>query len=351
MLLLSACGGGAVKRTAISANPPTPSSAPPGSQPAVDGPGAPTFQKVAPEDNPALAPAAPGVGAGSANPYQLEIEDQLDISVYDEKDLQHVEVPVRPDGMISFAFIGDVSAAGRTVEEVRTEMTEKLGRFLRSPQVTVIAKGFAQKKVFIGGEVKTPGIFYLSGKEGTLLDALYKAGLTTDKADLEGAYLMRSNKVVNTNFKQLVRGDTASNVRLMDQDMIYIPENTRRFIYVLGEVRNATALETLEPIPIIRALTQAGWMNLGAKKREIAVLRGGLKAPEIAVVDAKALVQGDLSQNIFVQPGDIIYVSPGPLGKFNYVIDTILRAISPIVQATIVSNTVNPTRPDPSPNN
>jgi polysaccharide biosynthesis/export protein len=302
----------------------------------------PVFQKVSPQDNPGLMTVPPASDLAAGGPYRLEIEDKLDISVYGEEDLQHVEVPVRPDGMISFAFIGDVQAAGRSIEEVRSDMTEKLSHFLRSPQVTVIAKQFAQKKVFIGGEVKTPGIVYLGGRESTLLDAIYKAGLTTDKADLEGAYLMRGNKVVDTDFKQLVRGDMSRNVRLVDQDMVFIPENTRRYVYVLGEVRTSLAVETQEPIPIVRALAQAGWLNLGSRKKEIAVIRGDLKAPEIAIVDAKALTQGDLSQNIFVKPGDIVYVAPGALAKFNYVIDEVLRVISPVVQATIVSNTLNP---------
>lgn len=330
-VLSSACGGESVKRTAVTELPGWETATAP-----------PVFQKVPPEENAALVPPDQAGGSTAGAPYQLEMEDQLSISIYGEEDLQHVDVPIRPDGMISFAFIGDVKAAGRTVEEVRGEMTERLSRFLRSPQVTVIAKNFAQKKIYIGGQVRSPGILYLTGKEGTLLDALYKAGLTTDKADLEDAYLMRGNKVVDANFKQLVRGDITSNIRLMDQDIIFIPENTRRYVYVLGEVHAATAVESLEPFPIIRALAQAGWFNVGANRREIAVVRGGLKTPEIAIVNARALVKGDLSQNILVKPGDIIYVAPGPIGKFNYVIDEILRAISPIVQATIVSNTVNP---------
>jgi len=302
----------------------------------------PTFQAVSREENTGLVQAPSANDLKALGPYRLEVEDKLDVSVYGEEEIQHVEIPVRPDGMISFAFIGDVMAAGRTIEEVRTEMTDRLGKYLRSPSVTVIAKEFSQKKIFVGGEVKTPGIVYLGGRDATLLDALYKVGLTTEKADLGGAYLMRANKVVDTDFRDLVRGNAASNVRLLDQDMIYIPESTRRHVYVLGEVRTSTAIETLEPIPIIRVLAQAGWMNLGANKREIAVVRGGLKAPEIAIVNARALIKGDLAQNIMVEPGDIVYVAPGALGKFNYVIDTILRAISPIVQATIVTNTVNP---------
>src|SRR5262245_23284233 len=274
----------------------------------------PTFEKVAPEENPALL--SPEGGAGPAGgPYLIEVEDVLEISIYGESDLQHVDVPVRPDGMISFMFIGDVLAEGKTVEEVRDEMTRRLAQFLKTPQVTVIAKEFAQKKVFIGGEVKAPGILYLGGKEGTLLDALYKVGLTTDQASLDGAYIMRANRVVAADFKGLVRGDITRNVRLMNQDIIYVPENVNRYVYVVGEVKNNTALEVTAPIPIIQVITRAGGLTMFAKRQEIAVIRGGLKTPEVAIINARALIEGDFSQNILVRPGDIVYVSLSALGK------------------------------------
>ncbi|HZC67309.1 MAG TPA: polysaccharide biosynthesis/export family protein, partial [Nitrospirales bacterium] len=99
----------------------------------------PVFKKVPPEENPALLHPAADEAPAAVEPYRLAIEDVLEISIYGETDLQHVEVPVRPDGMISFTFIGDIGAAGRTVEEIRAEMTTRLAKYLRSPQVTIIA--------------------------------------------------------------------------------------------------------------------------------------------------------------------------------------------------------------------
>jgi polysaccharide export outer membrane protein len=249
---------------------------------------------------------------------------------------------VRPDGMISFAFVGDVQAGGRTVEEVRQEMTQKLAQYLRGPQVTVIAKQFAQKKVYIGGEVRTPGIVYLGGREGTLLDALYKAGLATEKASLENAYIVRGNQVVSTDFKDLVRGNHARNIRLMNNDTIFVPENVERYIYVLGQVTTNTAVETQEPIPIVQAIARSGGFEQYAKRDKVIVVRGGLKDPRIAVVDYKAMIEGDLTQNIMVRPGDIVYVGLSGRGRFNEILQQILITIAPVVQGTIVSNTVNP---------
>ncbi len=303
---------------------------------------APVFAPVSAEDKKGIVIEGEPAGTKDASPYLLDVEDILDISVYGEEDLQRVEVAVRPDGRISFAFIGDVQAAGRTIEDVRQEMTQNLSKYLRSPQVTVIAREFAQKKVYVGGEVRQPGIIYLNGREGTLLDALYKSGLVTDRASLENAYIMRGNQVVAADFKALVRGDHARNIRLRNEDTIYVPEDVERYIYLLGEFKTNTAVETREPIPIVQAIARAGGPEKFAAKDRLIVVRGGLKNPMVATVDLKAMLGGDLTQNIMVKPGDIIWVGLSGRGKFNEVIQQILIAIAPIVQGTILSNTYNP---------
>ncbi|MGH9867804.1 MAG: polysaccharide biosynthesis/export family protein [Candidatus Polarisedimenticolia bacterium] len=300
----------------------------------------PAFVQVPPEEG--IVVEGEPAGGTELAPYKLDIEDVLDISIYGEDDLQHVDVTVRPDGMISYAFVGDVQAFGRTVEEVRQDITKRISQYLRSPQVTIIAKEFAQKKIYIGGEVKAPGILNLTGREGTLLDALYKAGLVTDKASLENAYVMRGNQIVSTDFKDLVRGNHTRNIRLRDRDTIYIPENVERYIYVLGEFGQNAAVETQEPIPIIQAIARAGGLEKYAAKDRVIVVRGGLKNPSIATVDAKKLVGGDLTQNILVKPGDIVYVGLSGRGKFNEVLQQILLTIAPIVQGVIVTDQVNP---------
>jgi polysaccharide biosynthesis/export protein len=328
LLLLSACAPAAQPVTAPIFVP-------------TDGAARPEFVRVSQEEKDGVVVQGEPADSTPA-PYRLDVEDVLDISIYGEEDLQHIEVAVRPDGMISYAFVGDVQAAGRTVEEVRQEMTDKLGKFLRSPQVAVIAKEFGQKKVYIGGEVRTPGIVYLTGREGTLLDALYKAGLVTDRASLENAYVMRGSQIVTTDFDALVRGNHTRNIRLMNQDTIYVPERVDRYIYMLGELNSNTAVETREPIPIVQAVARAGGFRQFAAKDRLIVVRGGLKDPQIATVDVKALIAGDLTQNIMVRPGDIVYVGLSGRGKFNEVIQQILLSIAPFVQGVVFSNTVNP---------
>ncbi|MBI3450710.1 MAG: polysaccharide biosynthesis/export family protein [Acidobacteria bacterium] len=283
---------------------------------------------------------APGPGSvGTAlkgSDYTVAVEDVLEISVYGDAELTRL-VPVRPDGKISFTFIGDVEAAGRTVEDIRSELTRRLGSYLRSPQVTLIAREFGRQKVYVGGEVKSPGVVYITPRENSLADVIFKVGLTTEKADLAKAVLVRQGRLVDVDFARMVRGDISLNVPVQNGDVVYVPEAAERYIYVVGEVRNQTAVETTIPVSILNVITRAGGVEtVTAKSKEIAVLRGGLKDPKVAVVNYKRLVEGDLSQNILVRPGDIVYVPTTALGKYNQFIEQVLRSLTFLFQGRVV---------------
>jgi len=326
-LLLPACHGRGAADTAPDASAPPSGSASPAFEPVPQS----DLPKVpVPDVAPAEEPAA------SDKPYTVAVEDVLEISVYGDQELTRA-VPVRPDGKISYTFVGDVQAAGRTIEEIRGDLRSKLSGYLRSPEVTVIAREFGRQKVYVGGEVKAPGVFFLSSHENTLADVFFKAGLTTDKADLSKAMLIRRGRIVDVDFAKMVKGDIALNVPLQNEDLVYVPEATERFVYVLGEVRTQGAVETTIPISVLNALARSGGVNQGtAKSKEIAVLRGGLKDPKVAVVNFRRLVQGDVSQNIMVQPGDIIYVPTTALGKYNQFIEQLLRTLTFLFQGRVI---------------
>jgi len=286
-----------------------------------------------------MTPAAPA--GEDPGPYVVGVGDILEVSVYGDPDMTR-NVPVRPDGMISYTFVGDIRASGRPIQEIRDEMQSKLGAFLRMPEVTVIATDFGKQKVYVGGEVKSPGVQHLNPRESTLLDAVYMAGLTTEKADIERAVLLRNGRVVDVDFRELLRGDLTENVSLRNDDLIYFPEAAERYVYVLGEVRSPRAVETNIPLSLVNVLAQAGGIDASfAKSREIAVLRGGLKEPKVAVVNYKRLVEGDFSQNIEIKPGDIVYVPTTGLGKYTRVVDQILRTFSLLFQGSLLSQGFN----------
>nr|MBP8284493.1 polysaccharide biosynthesis/export family protein [Chromatiaceae bacterium] len=110
------------------------------------------------------------VAALSVQP-RLGKADILNITVYDEPDLTMDNVPVRPDGKISFPLVGDVQAEGRSVDELTADITQRLGQYLLSAKVTVAVQQFNSMNYTIAGEVVKPGVYPLQTNV-SLVDAV-----------------------------------------------------------------------------------------------------------------------------------------------------------------------------------
>ena len=83
------------------------------------------------------------------------------VSVWKEQDLMS-EVLVRPDGGMSFPLVGDVRASGRTVDELRELVDERLSKFIPDPSVTIAVKQIGGNRVYVLGKVNRPGEFTFS---------------------------------------------------------------------------------------------------------------------------------------------------------------------------------------------
>ena len=121
--------------------------------------------------------------------YLLGAEDVLIISVWKDEHLTR-EVVVRPDGFVSFPLVGDVQAAGRTVEEVRTDVVKRLTKFIPNPQVSVTLTKVLSYRIYVLGRVNKPGEFMV-GHTADVLQALSLAGGLTPFAAENDIRIMR----------------------------------------------------------------------------------------------------------------------------------------------------------------
>jgi polysaccharide export outer membrane protein len=93
----------------------------------------------------------------SSSAYKIGPLDVLDISVFKVAELSK-SVQVADGGTINLPLVGEVPAAGKTAQEVETDLTAKLGaKYLQSPQVTVFVKEYNSQRVTVDGAVKKPG--------------------------------------------------------------------------------------------------------------------------------------------------------------------------------------------------
>ena len=113
--------------------------------------------------------------------YRLQPGDVLQVVVWKETDLQS-EVLIRPDGGISFPLAGDIWAAGRTTDELRTELETRVRKLVPDAVVTVSVKAPNGNRVFVIGKVNRPGDFPLL-RPTDVMQALSLAGGATPFAN------------------------------------------------------------------------------------------------------------------------------------------------------------------------
>lgn len=177
---------------------------------------------------PGLALAETGgadVTAGDPSAYRLGPEDQIRISVWDNKELT-VDLVVRPDGKISMPLLQDIPAEGRTVENLALAIRLGLEKFVRNPQVSVIVLQVNSPRFFVLGAVLKPGPYPLRSST-TVLQALSIAGGFGQFASPRKMKLVRNNagkqETRTVNYYDLLEDDGGGNVPLKPGDTIVVP--------------------------------------------------------------------------------------------------------------------------------
>src|SRR5207244_10040017 len=119
------------------------------------------------------------------------------------------EVLVRPDGKISLPLLNDVHAAGYTPEQLAGALSQAAVKYITEPDVTVIVKEIHSRRVFVVGEVVTPGAVTLTG-EMTVLQVIGMAGGLHEYADKAHIVVIRSEhgqgKRLPFNYEDVLKG-------------------------------------------------------------------------------------------------------------------------------------------------
>lgn len=244
--------------------------------------------------------------------FVLGPEDYIEISVWGNKELT-TEMPVRPDGMISFPLIGDIKAQGLTPGQLKNKLTNEIRKFISDASVTVIVKQINSIKISIAGEVNLPGTYNVN-RPVSLLHLFSMAKGFTKNAGLKSSYLLRDGKKLNTDFFALINErDFSQNIILKNNDFIFIDDNFDNRINIMGEVENPKVITFQEGMTVLDAVLMAEGLTDIARPRETRVYRRNKEGnkngtTKILVELDKVIFDGDLSKNLVLKPGDIIHV-------------------------------------------
>jgi polysaccharide biosynthesis/export protein len=263
---------------------------------------------------------------------------------------------VGPDGKIYYYLLSGLDVWGLTLKQTQELLEKELAKYLTEPQVTLTLRTVGSKHVWLLGRLNRPGIYPLAGPM-TLLESIAAAGGTAhsisqvaseELADLRHSFVVRQGQCLPVDFKRLLdEGDTTQNIYLQPDDFVYVPSVLAQEVYVLGAVKIPRALPYTERLTLVSAIANGAgverysWVNSGgsdpgpftkdAYLSRVAIVRGSLSAPQIAVVDYNAIVKGR-ARDVRLEPGDIVYIPNSPYTTlkryFNIILNTFVTTVA-----------------------
>ena len=242
--------------------------------------------------------------------------DILSINILGYPQYSKAEVTIGPDGKINMPLIGDIEATGLTPLQLRHLITEKFqtGRFLRDPQVFVtLVKSRSRFVSVIGPGVDEPGVYPLEG-ETRIMEVVARAK-PNDRAMLRRVSVTRGDEQRTVDLEKLLsQADLEQNILIRPGDVINVPEDRESFAFVMGEVNNPRAIPIKGSVTLAEAIALASGQTQDALMSKITVSHSGEDLREIDFT--RFMLEGDLSQNITLRPGDIVNI---PLDTENFV--------------------------------
>ncbi|HEY7377679.1 MAG TPA: polysaccharide export protein EpsE [Steroidobacteraceae bacterium] len=231
-------------------------------QPAPKTPASPT--------NPANAPARP------LEEYKLGAGDSVHIVVYNNPDMT-ADAQIAEDGSIPFPLVGKVVIGGLSRNAAATLIAERLvkGGFLREAQVNLTVSEYRSQQVSVLGAVSRPGK-YPVGPTNTVTDLIAQAGGITEKGSQLVTVIRRGADGGQTrnqvDLRQLFgAADPSGNVRVQDQDIVFVPELPVFYIY--GEVQKPGAYPLEPGMTVRQAISVGGGLTLRGTERGLRVSR------------------------------------------------------------------------------
>jgi polysaccharide export outer membrane protein len=277
--------------------------------------------------------------------YQVGVGDVLSVNVYGRPDLSTgittattVIKGSRVDGSgnIHLPLAGTVQVAGLTVKAIGEAVEESLRRYVKEPSVVVEVADYRSKPIYLMGQFRTPGVYYLE-RPMTFLQGITLGNGFDASANLRGVRLLRDKKIAPVDVYSLIlNGRIEQNVWLKPGDTIFLPDNRNQNVFVFGAVNKPGII----PMPqgrmnLLEAIATADPRSVGYDIQNVRIIRSlTTTTGELLVVDVGSIRRGETLPMQLVE-GDVVFVPKNAFGTWNDAIAEILpslQAVSALLQ-------------------
>ena len=264
--------------------------------------------------------------------YIIGPGDEISIHVLDSTDFPDKPLRVDPDGQIALPLIGRTQAAGKSVAEIETDLTDRLRTYIVSPQVSVNITDFGSQPVTVLGQVVAPGVYQLSGAKPLSQVIAMAKGLAPDaggkitvasharEMSAKGAFRLSFNSadapevgdpvVTEVSVADLLSSSgTAAATIIHPYDVITVSKS--QLIYVIGEVHKAGGfvLGNRQSVSVLEAISMAEGTLPSALPQHAKLLRREANSEQRVEtpIDLKSILAGK-GDNMLLYPDDILIV-------------------------------------------
>ena len=264
-------------------------------------------------------------------PYKIGVGDKLLIYVYGETERLSAVIAfgkainpiyekyVRDDGTIFYPNAGVLKVDGKTVEEVRKDLTLKLSTVLRNPQIDISITEYNSQKIIVSGVFESPGSYSIETVPKTLAQVVSSANpfdnlaTSVDQGDLTSLKLTRDGSIYDIDYEYLSRNSQLlNNIYLKDGDVIHLSDSSLMNVFVLGEAQEPKTIKLKRRnLPLSNVLGEAkGLNNAYAKNSSVFIFRpsDADNQPRIFKIDMTSPSGYLLADKFEVNSRDIVYI-------------------------------------------
>ena len=273
--------------------------------------------------------------------YRIGANDALFITVWDHPELT---IPggqqqpssanarvVRDDGTLFYPFIGNVHVAGKTLEELREIITNRLARYIEQPQVDVNVIEYNSQKIYFSGAFENAGVIRVNAQRLTLLQAIGQATIDTARADLSNLVLIRDGRTYQLDYDRLTSSPSRiGEVYLKPGDKVHMGLNDARQVFVMGETLRPGALAyRTSRMTLNEVLGRVGGITpVTASGKEVYVIRGvdNLEQEKATVfqLNAQSPSAMILASRFEMQPKDVVFIGAAGVVRWNRFISQLI---------------------------
>jgi polysaccharide export outer membrane protein len=290
-----------------------------------------------------------------SQPYKIGAGDQLAITVWDHPELVMPTTSmtgsaatvagalppgytVSAEGKIQFPYAGDIKVEGLTELQARDLLVKRLAKYIKQPEVTLRVMTYRSQRVYMDGEIRTPGLVAIDDIPLTLPEAISRAGGITALGDQSRVSITRAGKVHWVDLPRLAQlGRDPNAIMLSNGDMVRVSPREESKVFVIGEVSKPVSLMLHNgQMSLNEALGEAGGVSpQTGNANHIYVIRNANDAqPIVYHLDAHSPVMLALAENFELKAKDVVYVDAAPMVRFNRIVSLIL----PTAQTVTIVN-------------